>query len=84
MALRAKLSFKRHIIFKILQSKILKMMCLLKEYSAAVGGKRLFTQPPPKYNLARSANKRLLQSPQIRRFAAKPQKPLINSFLKIT
>ena len=44
MALRAKLSFARHIIFEISLREISKMMCLSKEYSAAAGGKRLFTQ----------------------------------------
>ena len=44
-ALRAELYFVRHIIFTISRSEIVKMMCLTKEYSAAEGGKRLFTQP---------------------------------------
>ena len=45
MALRAKLYSERHIIFTISLREIVKMMCLSKEYSAAVGGKNLFTQP---------------------------------------
>jgi len=45
MALRTKLYLLRDIIFKILRSKILKMTSLTKEYSAAEGGKNLFTQP---------------------------------------
>ena len=45
MALRAKLCFVRHIIFMISLREIMKMMCLTKEYSAAEGGKILFTQP---------------------------------------
>ena len=45
MALRAKLYFERHIIFEISRSEISKMMCLSKQYSAAEGGKNLFTQP---------------------------------------
>jgi hypothetical protein len=44
-ALRAELYFERHVIFTISRSEIVKMTCLLEEYSAAVGGKRLFTQP---------------------------------------
>ena len=42
MALRTKLYFERHIIFEISLREISKMMCLSKQYSAAVGGKRLF------------------------------------------
>jgi hypothetical protein len=43
-ALRAELYFDRHIIFEISLREISKMMCLSKQYSAAEGGKRLFTQ----------------------------------------
>ena len=45
MALRAKLYFERQMIFMISLREIMKIICLSKEYSAAVGGKRLFTQP---------------------------------------
>ena len=55
LVLRAKLYFGRDIIFEISRSEISKMMSLPKEYSAAEGGKRLFTQPPSKEFLARCA-----------------------------
>ena len=42
--LRAELCFARHVIFTISRSEVVKMTCLLEEYSAAVGGKRLFAQ----------------------------------------
>ena len=45
MALRAKLCFDRHVIFTISLREIMKMTCLSEEYSAAAGGKMLFTQP---------------------------------------
>ena len=60
LALRAKLNFDGDIFFLILQSKIRKKMSPSKEYFAAVGGENLFTQLLSQYNLARSANKRLL------------------------
>ncbi|MEY4133956.1 MAG: hypothetical protein RL386_306, partial [Bacteroidota bacterium] len=44
-ALRAKLCFERHVIFTISLREIVKMTCLSEEYSAAAGGKNLFTQP---------------------------------------
>ena len=44
-ALRAELCFERHVIFTISLREIVKMTCLSEEYSAAVGGKNLFTQP---------------------------------------
>jgi hypothetical protein len=44
-ALRAELCFERHVIFTISLREIVKMTCLSEEYSAAEGGKRLFTQP---------------------------------------
>ncbi|MFZ4427226.1 MAG: hypothetical protein ACOYOO_08715, partial [Saprospiraceae bacterium] len=44
-ALRAKLCFDRHVIFTISLREIVKMTCLSEEYSAAAGGKNLFTQP---------------------------------------
>ncbi|MFZ4428514.1 MAG: hypothetical protein ACOYOO_15250, partial [Saprospiraceae bacterium] len=44
-ALRAELCFKRHVIFTISLREIVKTTCRSEEYSAAVGGKRLFTQP---------------------------------------
>jgi hypothetical protein len=56
-ALRAELCFERHVIFTISRSAIVKMSCLSEEYSAAAGGKRLFTQPRSKHNSARSAEK---------------------------
>ncbi|MEY4134998.1 MAG: hypothetical protein RL386_1348, partial [Bacteroidota bacterium] len=43
------------VFFIILRSKIMKNTSVSKEYSAAEGGKGLFTQP--QYNLARSAMK---------------------------
>ena len=60
MALRAKLYFEIHLIFAISQSEIAKMRCISREYSAAEGGKNLFTQPLSKHNSARSAVKRLM------------------------
>ena len=57
-ALDAKLYLDRDIFFLILRSKIRKKMSLSKEYFAAAGSKRLFTQSPSKYNLVRSAMKR--------------------------
>ncbi|MEY4135802.1 MAG: hypothetical protein RL386_2152 [Bacteroidota bacterium] len=45
VALRAELCFERHVIFTISLREIVKMTCLSKEYSAAEGGIRLFTQP---------------------------------------
>jgi hypothetical protein len=56
-ALRAELYFERRVIFTISLREIVKMTRLSEEYSAAEGGKRLFTQPPiqeysaPKHNL---------------------------------
>jgi hypothetical protein len=44
-ALRAELCFERHVIFTISLREIVKMTCLSEEYSAAAGGKILFTQP---------------------------------------
>jgi hypothetical protein len=44
-ALRAEFYFERHVIFTISRSEIVKMTCRSEEYSAAVGGKRLITQP---------------------------------------
>ncbi|MFZ4428374.1 MAG: hypothetical protein ACOYOO_14545, partial [Saprospiraceae bacterium] len=61
-ALRAELYFERHVIFTISLREIVKMTCRSEENSAAAGGKRLFTQPPSKDNLARSATKRLIQN----------------------
>jgi hypothetical protein len=45
MALRAKFKFKTDVFFMILLRKIMKNTSVLKEYPAAEGGKRLFTQP---------------------------------------
>jgi hypothetical protein len=45
MALRAKFKFETDVFFMILRSKIMKNTSVSKEYSAAVGGKRFFTQP---------------------------------------
>jgi hypothetical protein len=45
MALRAKFKFESDVFFMILLRKIMKNTSLSKEYSAAEGGKRLFTQP---------------------------------------
>jgi hypothetical protein len=45
MALRAKFKFETDVFFMILRSKIMKNTSVSKEYSAAVGGKNLFTQP---------------------------------------
>ena len=53
LALRAKLYFERDIIFEISLREISKMMSLSKKYSAAEGGKRLFTQL--QHNSAHSA-----------------------------
>jgi hypothetical protein len=44
-ALRAELCFSSHVIFMISLREIMKMTWLEKEYSAAEGGKNLFTQP---------------------------------------
>jgi hypothetical protein len=44
-ALRAELYFDRRVIFTISLREIVKMTRLSEEYSAAVGGKNLFTQP---------------------------------------
>jgi hypothetical protein len=44
-ALRAELYFERGVIFTISRSEIVKMTPLSEEYSAAEGGKNLFTQP---------------------------------------
>ena len=44
MALCAKFSFERQVIFTISRSEIVKMTCLSKENFAAAGGKSLFTQ----------------------------------------
>jgi hypothetical protein len=44
-AIRSKLYFERHVIFEISLSEISKMTCLKREYSAAKGGKLLFSQP---------------------------------------
>jgi hypothetical protein len=44
-ALRAEFYFERHVIFTISLREIVKMTCRSEEYSAAAGGKRLFTQP---------------------------------------
>jgi hypothetical protein len=48
-ALRAELCFERHVILTISRSEIVRMTCLSEEYSAAVGGKNLFTQPQKIY-----------------------------------
>jgi hypothetical protein len=45
IALRAELYFDRRVIFTISLREIVKMTRLSEEYSAAVGGKNLFTQP---------------------------------------
>jgi hypothetical protein len=45
MALRAKLCFERRVIFTISRREIVKMTRLSEEYSAAEGGKNLFTRP---------------------------------------
>ncbi|MEY4135045.1 MAG: hypothetical protein RL386_1395 [Bacteroidota bacterium] len=47
MVLRAKLCFERHVIFTISRSEIVKMTCLSKENSAAVGGENLLHNPHP-------------------------------------
>jgi hypothetical protein len=44
-ALRAELYFERRVIFTISLREIVKMTRLSEEYSAAAGGKNLFTQP---------------------------------------
>jgi hypothetical protein len=51
VALRAKLKFEPDVFFVILRSKITKNTSGSKEYSAAVGGKNLFTQPQIKPSL---------------------------------
>ena len=48
MALRAKFKFETDVFFMILRSKIMKNTSVSKEYFAAAGGKRLFTQPQPR------------------------------------
>jgi len=63
MALRTKFKFETDVFFMILLRKIMKNTSVSKEYSAAEGGKNLFTQPLSKYNLARGANKILLIQP---------------------
>jgi hypothetical protein len=45
MALRAKFKFQTDVFFMILRSKIMENTSVSKEYSAAAGGKNLFTQP---------------------------------------
>jgi hypothetical protein len=45
-ALRAKFKFETDAFFMILRSKIMKNTSVSKEYSAAAGGKNLFSQPP--------------------------------------
>ena len=50
MALRAKFKFEADVFFMILLRKIMKNTSASKKYSAAEGGKRLFTQPLPKVN----------------------------------
>jgi len=45
LALRAKLKFKTDVFFMILLRKIMKNTSVSKEYSAAAGGKILFTRP---------------------------------------
>jgi hypothetical protein len=45
MALRAKFKFETDVFFMILRSKIMKNTSVSKKYSAAEGGKNLFTQP---------------------------------------
>jgi hypothetical protein len=45
MALRAKFKFETDAFFMILLRKIMKNASVSKEYSAAEGGKNLFTQP---------------------------------------
>jgi hypothetical protein len=45
MALRAKFKFETDVFFMILRSKIMKNTSVSEEYSAAAGGKNLFTQP---------------------------------------
>ena len=43
MTLRAKFKFETDVFFMILRSKIMKNTSVSEEYSAAEGGKRLFT-----------------------------------------
>ena len=62
MALRAKFKFETDVFFMILLRKIMKNTSVSKEYSAAAGGKILFTQPLSIHNLAQSANKNLFTS----------------------
>jgi hypothetical protein len=62
-ALRAELYFERHVIFTISRSEIVRMTCRSKEYSAAAGGKRLFTQPRLKLLFGAKHRKSLLRSP---------------------
>jgi hypothetical protein len=57
MALCAKFKFETDVFFMILRSKNMKNTSVLKEYSAAEGGKNLFTQPRNDY-LAQSAEKK--------------------------
>ncbi|MEY4134911.1 MAG: hypothetical protein RL386_1261, partial [Bacteroidota bacterium] len=45
LALRAKFKFETDVFFMILLRKIMKNTSVSKEYSAAAGGKNLFTQP---------------------------------------
>ena len=45
MALRAKFKFETDVFLMILLRKIMKNTSVSKEYSAAEGGKRLFTHP---------------------------------------
>ncbi|MFZ4426812.1 MAG: hypothetical protein ACOYOO_06610 [Saprospiraceae bacterium] len=45
MALRAKFKFETDVFFMILLRKIMKNTSVSKEYSAAEGGKNLFTHP---------------------------------------
>jgi hypothetical protein len=46
VALRAKLSFLRHMMLAISLREIASIMCLKAFYSAAEGGKNLFAQSP--------------------------------------
>ncbi|MEY4133878.1 MAG: hypothetical protein RL386_228 [Bacteroidota bacterium] len=45
MALRAKFKFETDVFFMIFLRKIMKNTSVSKEYSAAEGGKNLFTEP---------------------------------------
>jgi hypothetical protein len=47
MVLRAEFKFKTDVFFMILLRKIMKNTSVLKEHSAAEGGKNLFSQPHP-------------------------------------